>query len=290
LDFPINNFSETHLNDTDILLMRAYNTQHSFARQLKRYLEIQPDGSFVGMDVGGKVVGFGAAADFGNFSYIGLMGTDPSFQGQGLSHLIMARILDFLDGRRCTTVFLDARPAAASLYEQFGFVDEDVTIVYKKQSSPVGYASQKDRPKGIDFFTKEEEITPEIDSFDCATFGAHRRSLLRSFWNDDPARFLVSRDLPTGQIDGYLVGQENVIGPWIANDYFIARRLLFSSLRFSFEEEPFVYASEANAQATKLLSEFGFKPQRSLRHMRRGAIVERKRTTKIYGQASLGLG
>lgn len=135
MDFAIESFSETDLDATDIVLRRVYNTQHSFARQLKRYLEIQPDGCFVGIDVNGKVAGFGAAADFGNFSYVGLMGTDPDFQGRGLGHLIMARLLEFLDRRRCPTVFLDARPAAASLYEQFGFVDEDVTIVFKQSNN-----------------------------------------------------------------------------------------------------------------------------------------------------------
>ncbi len=290
LDFAIDSFSEKDLAATDIVLMRAYNTQHSFTRQLRRYLEVQPDGCFVGRDVNGKAVGFGASVDFGNLSYIGLMGTDPNFQGLGLGHLMMARMLDFLDGRRCPTIFLDARPAAASLYEQCGFVDEDVTTVFKKQSSPIANTKQNDCSKDIDFLIKEERITPELDSFDSAIFGAQRKSLLRSFWNDNPARFLMSRDSLSGQIDGYLVAQQNVIGPWIANDYSVARRLLSRSLEFPFEEEPFVYTSEANMQATKLLNEFGFTPQRSLRHMRRGSKIHRERMTKIYGQASLGLG
>ncbi len=280
----IENFDPKDVGAIDDVLRRSYDADHSFRSQIERYLLLQPDGSFVARE-NRRVVGFGASIDYGAFSYIGLIGTDPNFQNRGIGHMIVDKILKRLDERKCPAALLDARPAAAPLYQQYGFVEEDLTDVFTRKNMPL---TKTEHPQNIATLAREE--ISELESFDHPIFGAQRRDLILSFWKDDPKRFLVSRD-SLGRIDGYIVAQRRRIGPWIATSEIVAERLLSQALGFSFEnEEPIVFVSRSNNEARDLLGGFGFEFQRTLRHMRRGRKVKRERRTKIYGQASLGLG
>jgi GNAT superfamily N-acetyltransferase len=284
LTIDIENFKPEDVCAIDDVLRRSYDANHSFRSEIERYLLLQSECSFVARE-NSRVVGFGASIDYGAFSYIGLIGTDPNFQNRGIGHLIVDRILKRLDERKCPAALLDARPAAAPLYEQYGFVEEDSTDVFTRKKSPL---TKTEHSQNIASLSREE--VPELESFDHPIFGARRNELILSLWNDDPKRFLVSRDL-TGRIDGYIVAQSRRIGPWVAASENVAECLLTRALGFSFEnEEPAVFVSGANLNAHALLDRFGFEFQRSLQHMCRGTKVKRDRRTKLYGQASLGFG
>src|SRR5712691_7416587 len=120
-------FTETELEATDEVVMAAYNVQHSRKKALRRYLALQPDGSFLAKH-NSTVIGFGAAIDYGPFAYIGLMSVHPSVQKQGIGRLLLERLLDWLDERGCATLLLDATPLGAALYERYGFIEDDVTV------------------------------------------------------------------------------------------------------------------------------------------------------------------
>lgn len=47
--------------------------------------------------------------------------------------MVLERILNWLDDRKCLTVLLDGTPAGAPLYEDFDFKDEDSTIVLERK-------------------------------------------------------------------------------------------------------------------------------------------------------------
>ena len=51
-----------------------------------------------------------------------------------------------------------------------------------------------------------------------------------------------------------------------------------------------LYQSCGFSEAIALLEHYGFTPQRSLSHMRKGQPVQRSRQQMLYGQTSLGLG
>jgi GNAT acetyltransferase-like protein len=163
-------------------------------------------------------------------------------------------------------------------------VDSDLTTVFQlsetKKPAKEGHALNSSLTEG-EF--------PKLALFDSPHFGADRSRLLRSYFDDDPKRFLVSRD-SKGLIDGFLVAQPRVIGPWIVSNPDIAEGLLVSALRFSFEDSPTVFVSGSNTEALGLLPRYGFEKLRTLRHMYKGKPIQRDRHTTIYGQATLGFG
>ena len=93
-----------------------------------------------------------------------------------------------------------------------------------------------------------------------------------------------------GYVNGFLVAQSRVIGPWIVSNPGVAEELLVRALNFSFEDTPTVFVSASNEEALELLSRYGFEKLRTQRHMYRGKSIQRDRHTSIYGQATLGFG
>ena len=280
--FTLEPFVAEDIESVDALLKAAYNVQHSRAESLKRLVILQRGGSFVARQAQ-ETVGFGGALDYGPFAYIGLMATHPRVQRQGIARAILMEILGWLEKRNCPTVLLDASVAGAPLYEHSGFIDNDITFVMQF-SGP-----NPQKHDNIEEVLKENELS-ELGSFDSRYFGADRTPLLKSYWEDDPRRFLISRDRATNEIDGFLIVQSRTIGPWVASNYSNSERLLRQSLTFRFEDAPFVYISASNTKALELLERYGFVVRRKLRHMYKGRYIERARKTAIFGQATLGFG
>lgn len=84
---------------------------------------------------------------------------------------------------------------------------------------------------------------PQLVSFDSPIFGAERKLLLCSCWNDNPIRCIVSHD-SIGKIDGCLVAKTRTIGPWIASSESLANGMLSHTLEeFSLDEGPYVFVS-----------------------------------------------
>jgi ribosomal protein S18 acetylase RimI-like enzyme len=282
MSFIVKPFSERDMEGADLVLRAAFKTAYGRRNDIKRYLRVQPSCAFVAKK-DNEIVGFGGALDFGRFSYIGLMAVDPKLQRQGVGGLILEKIMNWLGDRDCPTVLLDASPYGGPLYEKHGFADSDVTLVLqqigeKKQSRDLAQCSA----------LIEGEL-PKLVSFDTPRFGADRSKLLCTYFEDGPTRFLVSRD-GGGLIDGFLVAQSRVIGPWIVSNLDAAEKLLVSALTFSFDDNPTVFVSESNKEAIELLSRYGFEKVRVQRYMYKGKPIQRDRRCSIYGQAALAFG
>jgi Acetyltransferase (GNAT) domain len=170
------------------------------------------------------------------------------------------------------------------LYEKTGFIRADRTDLLMRKGT-----SAPDQTESTPVHTLEEREFPDLISFDTPNFGAGRATLLRSYYEDDPSRFLVSKDTK-GQINGYLVAQERVIGPWVASDSRSANALLSRALQFSYVERVTVFVSGSNRACLDLLSSHGFELQRSLSYMYLGKEIQRARATTIFGEATLGFG
>ncbi len=283
MSISVHPFTETELEATDAVIMAAYQIQHSREESLRRYLALQPDGSFVAKH-DGAIVGFGGAMDYGSFAYIGLMAVHPDVQQHGIGRLVLEQLLAWLDLRRCPTALLDATPVGAALYEHCGFIDDDHTLVLQRRQS---IQLLQHLPQGVSSLSEQD--LPAVVAFDTAYFGAERGALLTSYWADDPSRALVLRDA-SGQMTGYLIAQPATLGPWVTRTAESAERLLKHALTLPFESEPTVLVSAYHHDALRLLRYYGFSEQRGLRHMRKGKRVQRGRHTTLYGQASLGFG
>ncbi|MBV9713323.1 MAG: GNAT family N-acetyltransferase [Ktedonobacteraceae bacterium] len=283
----------SELEAVDDVIIAAYGLTQGRKRTLQRYLALQPDGAFVAKqdDV---IVGFGAAIQYTAFAYIDLMAVHPTAQKQGIGHLLVEHILGWLDTSKCSTVLLDATPIGAPLYEHFGFVEDDTTLVLRYNGDQGNYACQvageRDNVTLHDCTSVlNREQFPTLFAYDACAFGSERATVLASYWADDPQRVMVTSDVE-GQITGYLIAQSGILGPWVANTIEDAERLLTHALTLPFKQRPGVFVSVRNESALNLLQRYGFSEQRTLKHMRRGKEVQRSRATTLYGQASLGLG
>ncbi len=283
LSFSVYPISETDLDAADEVVIAAYNLVGGRKETLRRYLMLQPDGAFVVKD-NETIVGFGAALDYGPFAYIGLMSVHPMMQKHGIGKLLMDYILAWLDKRGCQTVLLDASVAGEPLYLRYGFVVDDKTCDMRRVQQVAVPAGTTDRVSLL----RDEEFT-KLVAFDAEQFGASREALLAAFYADNPQRVFVVRD-GSGAITGYVIAQMHTIGPWVANTLEDAELLLRQALTLPYSVEPTVFVSAQNYGALSLLDRYGYSRSRALSYMRKGAQVERSRTTALYGQASLGFG
>jgi GNAT superfamily N-acetyltransferase len=284
LSYTIQHFSDEEISQTDEIMKHAYRTSpYSRRKDLERYLRLLDSLPLVAKE-GPEVLGFGAALDYGPFAYIGLMAVSPKSQRRGIGGAILRNLVEWLNSRSCPTILLDASPFGEPLYAKNGFVGLDLTNVFKRTatSSQVKKADDSVRP----YSSKD---LPEIVSFDRPLFGAERSALLRSFFSESPNRSYVSRD-KEGKINGFLVAQARSIGPWVASDASSAENLLQAGLGHTYEDSPSVIVSALNKDCLEILAHHGFEIQRSNRHMRMGGEIERARSTKIFGQATMGYG
>ncbi|HVA90694.1 MAG TPA: GNAT family N-acetyltransferase [Chloroflexota bacterium] len=251
--------------------------------ELQRYLALQPDGWLVA-EWAGALAGLVGAVDYGDRAWVGLMAVDPPLQGRGIARALMEALLEWLDGRRCPTVVLDASDAGAPLYEKLGFVDVDLIDAYRLPS--LASLAPASAPS-VSPLTNQD--LSEATALDAAAFGHARGAVLRSLVADHGTRAFIHRDAKE-VVDGYLIAQSLRIGPWVASTLTAARDLLTTALALPYADGPTVQIPRANLAGRTLLEEHGFTLHRSLRHMRRGDPPARDRRDLRYGQASFTLG
>lgn len=255
--------TEDLLDATHAVVVVAYHATHSRKDRLRRYLDLQPGSSFVAL-LDETVVGFGAVMDYGRFAYVGLLSVRPDMQKRGIGAALLEHCLAWAHGRQSPTLLLDATPAGFPLYQRYGFVEEDQTVVL-----------QQTRPAGLSLHLPAT-VTPlqmeqfsELVSFDTPAFGDERSAVLAAYRADDPQRVVVARDA-SGHLSGYLLAQADVLGPWVARTLQDAERLLQHALALPFRSAPSVFVSAQHQQALVLLERAGFTQQRRLSHMRKG--------------------
>src|SRR6185437_3198749 len=146
--------------------------------ELDRYLALQPDGWLVA-EWEGITAGLVGAIDYGPRAWAGLMAVDPPLQGRGIARALMEALLDWLDGRRCPTVVLDASVAGAPLYEKLGFVDLDLVDAYRLADPDPAPARA-----GSAIAPFSEHHLAEAIALDAVAFGHDRGAMLPGFLAD----------------------------------------------------------------------------------------------------------
>jgi GNAT superfamily N-acetyltransferase len=284
MELLIRALTEDDLDAADEIFAAAYGVGRGRAREVSRYLELQPDG-WVLATLGGRPVGLGGAVDYGPCAYIGMIGVLPEVQRRGIGLAIMRYLLDWLDARGCPTVLLDASAAGAPLYERLGFVDDDRALLFRRdeQGTPVVATAPSTRLAGL-----EVADMAEVVSFDAPIYGAPRAAMLGSYVREYAGRAFVARDA-AGQVAGYLIAREAAVGPWAARSPTDAAVLLAGALELPFEAAPTAIVPASNEAAAQLVEAHGFRLQRALRHMRRGIPLAGRRAL-LYGQASFAVG
>jgi len=266
----------------DAVLQAAFGRMESSARDLKRYLAVQPDGWLLA-EMGGSVVGMVGAVDYGDYAYIGYMAVLPEFQGQGIGRALLRKLLGWLDERGCRMTVLDATDRGAPLYVNEGFDVEGGTIVYvQTQPGQKHFPSRMVRPVTV-------ADIPQLVAFDRPVFGADRERVFRVLLADFPERVFKTQS-DDGHLTGFVFAHPIRIGPFVACNQQAARDLFQAALSLEYEGNIRMIAPNENLHAADLYGEFGFEPRLPHRHMRRGGFSIPGRRDLVYAQTGFTIG
>ncbi len=164
------------------------------------------------------------------------------------------------------TVLLDATPAGAPLYASLGFEEEDDACLY----TAANHVDPTARPEGV--IPLGPEDVARIVRLDAPIFGADRGRLLGLLLGIFAGRAFGMLDARR-ELTGFVIAQEQRIGPWVARDAGVGEALLAAALSVPFDGPPIVIVPGVNGVGRAALARHGFVQTRSTRHMRRGPAV-----------------
>jgi GNAT superfamily N-acetyltransferase len=287
----VRELTKNDLVASEDIIRSAYAMRPGQNTGLERYLSLQPDGWLL-VEARGVPVALGGAMYYGTFGYIGLMSVLPGMQHQGIGRLLMERLLAWLYAHDCATILLDASAAGVPLYLSMGFtVDDSVMEMCCHNDHGLSGSRQPWLPDGGSLLVMKETDIPDLVAFDSPYFGAPRPAIFASYLDDCQQRAFVVHD-EAGRITGYLFVQAGGrLGPWVADTSDDAEKLFMYALQLPVVGHEYsVQVPSANNEAHQLLLRYGFQQRRMLQHMRLGDPVQNRDRTKLYGQASFGLG
>lgn len=230
------------------------------------FLSLSPLGCCVAVEDEGHVIGTVATIKYqDHFSWIGMVLVDPAMQRQGIGIQLLRESLRILSEE--DTVKLDATPAGRKVYVQLNFVDEYPLsrMEIDQIVAPTLPLSEARPVTGNDL--------PAILEFDRKVFGAGRELVIGSLMERAPQLAFVLED--NAGIRGYCFGRIGHkfahIGPVIAADHETAIKVVSSAMR-NCAGRPIVLDALHHTPAwLEWLASLGFKVQRTLTRMYRGA-------------------
>lgn len=223
----------------------------------------------------GVLVGMGTLLDYGRTGYIAHVGVDPALQGRGIGRQVMEALLAESKRRRHRFVELQSTEAGYRLYLALGFIVARETIAY-------GDGTARDLGDGVTMASIDDRAA--VAAFDAHAFGADRSTTVAQWFGDTEAELLVHRE--GRRVTGFIAVRRGRIGPWLAANDRIARRILDAALVRRPGQLP-VFA--ANDASRRILTERGFTELRRNRHMIWGARRIPPRP-QVYGLVTLSQG
>ena len=248
--------------------------------RLRRYLALEPEGWFC-LEDAGALVALGGAVQFGALAWLGLMVVDPARQRQGLGRTVATAAIEWAQRRGCSTIQLIATPAGTSLYRQLGFVPDGDSQELSGVPRALPVASG---PATLHRWRPED--TEEVARLDAPAFGADRSRLLAAYGREFSESGWVARD-DGGRIRGFILVQDDSLGPWCAVDDRVAAQLLDTALGGVARQ---LKVGVLHQLGLRLLAERGLAPVRSLPRMRLGPAIPRDAEPMLLAHASYALG
>jgi len=239
------------------------------AADWERFLIASPEGCFVA-ELEGQVCGTVTTITYENrFAWVGMVLVDPQHRGKGIGTRLLHAAIEHLDGRKLSTIKLDATPQGKPLYEKLGFESEYEIERWTLRRTITGVAAAGVPPQ---YETLARALPESILETDREAFGADRSFLLKSL-HQDALEFTT--EIRTSRVrQGYTLGRHGLfadhLGPWMAKDSSSAQHLLEAFLAHSPRETLVVDCLKANNVALSLLKSSGFIYSRSLTRMYRG--------------------
>jgi GNAT superfamily N-acetyltransferase len=269
--------TDDELVRVDELLTLAYGSA-SRRPELDIYLTAHPT-SWCVIEQDGELLAVAGCLAYGGFAWLGLVATHPDARGRGLASQVSQHLVHWALARGATTVALDASISGRSVYARLGF-------------EQIGSTAELLRPAGspaLDGARAALAGSGDLDdivAFDRRVFGGDRATLLRGLADDPRAVWHVTRQAG-GELGGYLLAREQLIGPAAAVDEGSARRLVRAALDERHDQR--VLVPEGSAHLETLL-ELGFVEQRRLVHMRIGELDLSPARSALVAQLSYATG
>lgn len=225
-------------------------------------LRLAPHGSFTAI-VDGRGVGTAIGIDYRSFGWIAMMLVDPAYRGRGLGGRLLEAAMQAVPSN--LPIRLDATPLGRPLYERYGFVEETPLTRMVARDAGGFRAAQRVDHVGHDDLA-------QILGEDARVFGADRKSVFDWSLTDAPyARIVRDGD----RVAGYSFGRRgrlfDQVGPVIARDDDIARTLASSAIAEVRDRAVAIDAYDRHEGFTEWLRSIGFRPERPLFRMSRGA-------------------
>ena len=230
-------------------------------RDWLRFLETDPDGSFLA-EVNGSPAGTAATINYASaLAWIGMVLVHPGFRRKGVATALLEHCLHYLlEERDIPCVKLDATPAGLKVYEKMGFQPEYELSRWEGKTCPTDNVH---RPR-FEKYDLENSL-----ALDRKAFGAERRAFLDLLAADS-----LRHQRRGGGFAMMRPGKNaHYLGPAIAPDLETGESLVVSILRFSRMEPVYWDIPEDNEPAVALAGELGFVKQRPLIRMWTGQTL-----------------
>lgn len=253
-----------HDIDAGLRLCRA-SGWNQVRRDWEWFLTLAPGGMWVA-EHNSRVAGTVAAVRYGHrFGWIGMVLVDPAIRGRGIGTRLLDHALALLSD--LPTTRLDATQAGYPLYLARQFTDERridrMQVLASESPVPIRAGVRPMRDSDLD----------DVSAFDAHVFGADRTPMLRWLWEGATAHAWVAAD--GSGLAGYTFGRHghdfDHLGPIVAADADTAQGLAAACLGTQPGRKFVVDAASGDPAWVAALEGLGFRHQRHLIRMSRGA-------------------
>jgi ribosomal protein S18 acetylase RimI-like enzyme len=259
-----------------------------------RLLRLEPRGCFAASS-GGRLVGTATTTTYGSdLAWVGMVLVDPEFRRRGIASQLMRAALAYLDGEGVRAVKLDATPDGRHVYEGFGF-EAELLIERWARSADGGAAGE--RPVGAgggqdaNPSPQDSAGLAEILELDRDAFGADRARLVELLVAQAAGTFVRAAG---GRVKGYALTRAGAladyVGPLVAPDFETASGLLDEALARHAGRPLYIDVKTRFESLAGALAERGFRKQRDLVRMRRGARTHAGTSAKVFAIAGPEVG
>lgn len=226
--------------------------------EVERRHRLQSEGFFLARDAEGTIAGACAVFAYreGGLAWVGGMFVRPPHRRRGVARALLDHCIAYAHSRAGRLIGLDASPAGRSLYASVGF--EKVASTDRWRRAAVGPIPEPEaRSATLQPFSHAE--LREVGAFDRPRFGAGRSAWLAEVLADLPERAFCAYDRSSGGLIGFAMGQEQFVGPLVADSSEAARRLLAACVAAG--TPPLIHIVDNNPAAVQLVSSLGFEAQ-----------------------------
>jgi GNAT superfamily N-acetyltransferase len=243
-------------------------------------------------EVDDRIVGTGVGTINGRVGWIGMIFVDEALRGRGIGTTLTQAVIDELDRAGCGSLALLASPLGRPIYERLAFRAElDYQIVAAPGLGQASAAAPGDGRADAPHQARLRGFTPAdlpaILAIDAAATGEDRAHLLLA--SADPTTGIVALG-PGGQVVGFELrtpwGTHPIVAPELTDG---VRLVEDRRTRTAAGVEARTALPESNRAGLIALENLGWRPERALIRMTRGAPI-RWQPGAIWGQFNYAIG